>query len=63
LDEIIARDDILYHQLNRRDKISNVLSKTKNTVEASLNHLDEFFNKTNRANLSPGFGGRGKNTY
>jgi hypothetical protein len=62
LDEIIVRDDLLYQQLNRREKISNVLNKTRNNVEASLNNLDDFFNKTNRANLSPGFTGRMTNT-
>jgi len=62
LDEIVARDDLLYQQLNRRDKIANVLNKTKHTVEASLNNLDEFFTKTNRASLSPGFNARAKNS-
>jgi hypothetical protein len=62
LDDIVVRDDLLYHQLNRRENIYSVLNRTRNNVEASLNNLDEFFNKTNNSNLSPGFGRRSKNT-
>jgi len=62
LDDIVVRDDLLYHQLNRRENIYSVLNRTRNNVEASLNNLDEFFNKTNKSNLSPGFGRRSKNT-
>ena len=51
MNEIVERDDLLYQQLNRREKISNVLNKTRNNLESSLNNLDDFSTKTNRANF------------
>lgn len=61
LQSIIERDEKIILQLDRKGRLDNLVSKNRNTLNASLNNLDEFINKNNSRTMSPNYLRQSKN--
>lgn len=55
LDIISERDERLKQELNRKERLTALLSKNKSYLEASLSNLDEFLNKGNRTGMNTSY--------
>jgi len=59
LDAITERDERIRQQLNRKEKLGNLVSKNRSYLESSLSNLDEFLNKANtNRTMSPSYNNR-----